>query len=153
MVRLTWFRHVLPGEVNHTFVISKMSYFSSTAYKGGLRGSFRRSSSFHQEDPATLNYYFDTVSTICLHTQENTKIITERARDFSSSHGRQVYWTDFIQLEIADIPFNMSFEQGICPSFGGDRVNCLPSSWYSVMSWVQYEKNVDNTQMFSVVAK
>ena len=40
-----------------------------------------------------------------------------------------------------------------CPGFGWDRGNCLPGSWYSVMSWIQYEKNVDNTVMFSVVAK
>ena len=30
-----------------------------------------------------------------------------------------------------------------CPGFGCDKVNCLPSSWYSEMFWVQYEKNVD----------
>ena len=41
----------------------------------------------------------------------------------------------------------------ICPGFSWDRVNFLSSSWYSVVFWVQYEKNVDNTLMFSVVAK
>ena len=30
-----------------------------------------------------------------------------------------------------------------CPGFGWDRVNFLPKSWYSVMFWIQYEKNVD----------
>ena len=40
-----------------------------------------------------------------------------------------------------------------CPAFGWDRVNCLPSSWYSAVFWVQYENNVDNTLVFSVVAK
>ena len=40
-----------------------------------------------------------------------------------------------------------------CPGFRWDRVNFLPSSWYSAMFWIQYEKNVDNTLMFSVVAK
>ena len=34
-----------------------------------------------------------------------------------------------------------------CPGFSWDRVNCLPSSWYSVMFQVQYEKNVDNTDV------
>ena len=40
-----------------------------------------------------------------------------------------------------------------CPGFGWDRVNFLPSSWYSTAFWIQYENNVDNTLMFSVVAK
>ena len=40
-----------------------------------------------------------------------------------------------------------------CPGFGWDRVNFLSSGWYSVMSWIQCEKYVDNTLMFSVVAK
>ena len=40
-----------------------------------------------------------------------------------------------------------------CPGFSWDRVNFLSSSWYRVMFWVQHEKNVDNSQMFSVVAK
>ena len=40
-----------------------------------------------------------------------------------------------------------------CPGFSWDRVNFLSSSWYSIMFWIQYEKNVDNTLMFSVVAK
>ena len=35
----------------------------------------------------------------------------------------------------------------------GIECNFLSISWYSVMFWVQYEKNVDNTLMFSVVAK
>ena len=39
----------------------------------------------------------------------------------------------------------------VCPGFGWDRVNFLSSSWYSVMFWVQYEKNVDNTLMFSLL--
>ena len=43
--------------------------------------------------------------------------------------------------------------QGDCPGFGWDRINFLPSSWYSAMFWAQYEKNVDNTLMLSVVAK
>ena len=32
-----------------------------------------------------------------------------------------------------------------CPAFGWDRVNCLPSSWYSAVVWIQGEKTVDNT--------
>ena len=40
-----------------------------------------------------------------------------------------------------------------CPGFSWDRVNCLPSSWYSAMFRIQYEKNVDKTLMFSAVAK
>lgn len=100
---MTCFSCVLPDEINHTFVIPKMSYFSSTAYKEGLSDSFRWSSSFYQEDPTALNYYFDTASTICLHIQENTKIITERIQDSSSSHRRQVYWTDFIQFKRPNI--------------------------------------------------
>ena len=40
-----------------------------------------------------------------------------------------------------------------CPGVGWDRVNCLSSSWYSAMFWVQYEKNVEKTLMISVVAK
>ena len=40
-----------------------------------------------------------------------------------------------------------------CPGFSWDRVNFLPSSWYSVKFWISYENNVDNTLMFSVVAK
>ena len=36
---------------------------------------------------------------------------------------------------------------------GLDGVNFLSSSWYTVMFWVQYEKNVNNTLIFSVVAK
>ena len=45
----------------------------------------------------------------------------------------------------------MFFSSGfLCPCFGRDRVNFLSGSWYSVMFWVQYEKNVDNTDVFSV---
>ena len=40
-----------------------------------------------------------------------------------------------------------------CPGFGWDRLNFFSSSWYSVMFWIQYEKIVDNTWMFSVLAK
>ena len=53
--------------------------------------------------------------------------------------------------------FKLTTQQSLivhgCPGFGWDRVNFLSSSWYSVMSWIQYEKNVDNTLMFSVVAE
>lgn len=35
-----------------------------------------------------------------------------------------------------------------CPGFGWDRVNFLPSSWYSAVLWIQYENNVDNTLVF-----
>ena len=41
----------------------------------------------------------------------------------------------------------------LCPGFDWGRVNFLHSSWYSAMFWVQYEKNVDYTLMFSVVAQ
>lgn len=34
-----------------------------------------------------------------------------------------------------------------CPSFICNRVNFLPSSWYVVVFWIQYENNVDNTLM------
>ena len=34
-----------------------------------------------------------------------------------------------------------------CHGFGWDRVNFLPSSWYSGVVWIQGEKNVDNTMM------
>ena len=39
------------------------------------------------------------------------------------------------------------------PGFGWDRVNCLPSSLYNDMFQIQYEKNVDNTLMFSGAAQ
>lgn len=35
-----------------------------------------------------------------------------------------------------------------CPGFG-----FFSSSWYSVVFWIHYEKNVDKTLMFSVVAE
>ena len=38
-----------------------------------------------------------------------------------------------------------------CPGFGWDRVNFLSSSWYSVMFWIQYEKNVNNIPLPSSV--
>ena len=44
------------------------------------------------------------------------------------------------------------FNDTTSPGFGWDRVNFLSSSWYRVVFWVQYEKNVDNILMFSVVA-
>ena len=34
-----------------------------------------------------------------------------------------------------------------CPAFGWDRVNCLPSSWYSALFWISGEKTVENTLM------
>ena len=60
-------------------------------------------------------------------------------------------------LEIPGNPLNFDFseylnihsQQGICPGFSWDRVNCLLSSWYSAMFWVLYAKNVDNTDVFS----
>lgn len=72
-----------------------MTYFSSTAYKGDLSDSFRPSPPFYQEYPNTLSYSVDTASTQCWHIQENTKVSMERTQDPSSSHGRQVNWTDF----------------------------------------------------------
>ena len=41
----------------------------------------------------------------------------------------------------------------LCPDFSWDRVNFLSNSWYGIVFWVQYEKNVDNTLMFSVVER
>ena len=35
-----------------------------------------------------------------------------------------------------------------CPGFGWDRVNFLPSSWYSAVFWIECENTVDNTLMF-----
>ena len=40
-----------------------------------------------------------------------------------------------------------------CPGFGWDRVNFLPSSWYSAVVRIDYENHVDNTLMVLVVAK
>ena len=39
-----------------------------------------------------------------------------------------------------------------CPGFGWDRVNFLPSSWYSAVFWILCENTVDNTLMVLVAA-
>ena len=57
-----------------------------------------------------------------------------------------------MEIERAFLKSNLDF-LCCCPGFSWDRVSCLPSSWYGAMFWISYEKNVDNTLMFSVVAK
>ena len=32
--------------------------------------------------------------------------------------------------------FSEQFEVSFCPGFGWDRVNSLPSSWYSAVFWI-----------------
>ena len=69
--------------------------------------------------------------------------------DLAGDQTRLIYFeTSIKRLNAADI-----YAQCLCPGFSWDRVNFLSSSWYSAMSWIQCEKNVDNTLMFSVVAK
>ena len=41
-----------------------------------------------------------------------------------------------------------AIQVGGCPGFGWDKVNSLPSSWYSAVFWIKDENNVDNTLMF-----
>ena len=97
-------------------------------------------------------------------------ICTRAAKEGSSNADRQSnwhcgncnYWSVpgirvYISHRLHFIKFcickNWLLDLSICPGFSWDRVNFLSSSWYSAMSSIQYEKNVDNTLMFSVVAK
>ena len=66
-----------------------------------------------------------------------------------ASAGEAGLWS--LRWDVGVRPYLQWADGQVCPGFGWDRVNFLSSSWYRVMFWVQYENNVDNALMFSVV--
>ena len=59
--------------------------------------------------------------------------------------------TDHFQANLTEISAKRvsshKLHDGFCPGFGWDRVNFLPSSWYSAVVWISCENNVDNMLM------